>query len=411
MKKLTSFLKSMTFGVILLGLVIAVSVIGSVIPQQREAMYYVRQYPSTYQLILQLGLDRVFTSWYFIVIIILLCLNLILCSLLRWRFLQKADPAGAVLGRASDVKLPLAKRQAVETYLEKILRCRKVDAGKKKIYLKYQFGRYGTFITHLGILLTVIFFAAGMALPKLHDTSCYPGESIILDDGTEIMIESFSIEDDTGRLDYRSVINVTMPDGRSTGPSDLSVNHPVSIGSLKVYQQTYGTVGQISVTDNAGHKDSFFVESNDFLSADGKNGILIDNLYPGLEETEEGTKLIMSTSGRYKNPVYLFMVMQEGTQEAMLAFPGDEIEVGGYTYRFEAPVEYPGLRIKKAPAYANICLLISVMILTAGLFITFLLSPVTVLIDEEGYLLPGGRPEGVRLKLKAIADGKGETHA
>ena len=62
----------MTFGVILLGLVIAVSVIGSVIPQQREAMYYVRQYPSHYQLILQLGLDRVFTSWYFIVIIILL---------------------------------------------------------------------------------------------------------------------------------------------------------------------------------------------------------------------------------------------------------------------------------------------------------------------------------------------------
>ena len=51
MKKLTSFLKSMTFGVILLGLVIAVSVIGSVIPQQREAMYYVRQYPSRYQLI------------------------------------------------------------------------------------------------------------------------------------------------------------------------------------------------------------------------------------------------------------------------------------------------------------------------------------------------------------------------
>ena len=105
------------------------------------------------------------------------------------------------------------------------------------------------------------------------------------------------------------------------------------------------------------------------------------------------------------------MVMQEGTQEAMLAFPGDELEVGGYTYRFEAPVEYPGLRIKKAPAYANICLLISVMILTSGLFITFLMAPVTVLVDEEGYLLAGGRPEGVRLKLKALAAEKGETHA
>ena len=401
----------MTFGVILLGLVILISVIGSVIPQQREAMFYVRQYPSYYQLILQTGLDRVFTSWYFIAVIVLLCINLILCSLLRWRSLQAADPAAAVQNRRSDVRLGADQRQKVTSYLENTLHCQKSEQGNRTIYTKYLFGRYGTFITHLGILLTVIFFAAGMALPKLHDTSCYPGESIVLDDGTDIHVESFAIEDESGKLDYRSVINVTLPDGRSTGLTELSVNHPVSLGNLKVYQQTYGTIGQVSVTDNAGHKDVFYVESNDFLSADGKNGILIDNLYPGLEETEEGTKLIMSTSGHYENPVYLFMVMQEGTQEAMLAFPGDELEVGGYTYRFEAPVEYPGLRIKKAPAYANICLLISVMILTSGLFITFLMAPVTVLVDEEGYLLAGGRPEGVRLKLKALASEKGETHA
>ena len=46
MQKFFRFLKSMTFGLILLGIIVIFSVIGSVVPQSQNAMTYVRQFPS-----------------------------------------------------------------------------------------------------------------------------------------------------------------------------------------------------------------------------------------------------------------------------------------------------------------------------------------------------------------------------
>ena len=140
---------------------------------------------------------------------------------------------------------------------------------------------------------------------------------------------------------------------------EFSVNHPVSMGDYKVYQQTYGTTGRITVTDKAGHSDSFYVEPQDFLSADGENGIWFDDLYPGYEQDETGAlTLITSTSGHYENPVYVFVLRNNGNSEQMLAFPDDTVEIGDLTFTFNEPVEYPGLRIKRSPAVLNLFLLL-----------------------------------------------------
>ena len=79
------------------------------------------------------------------------------------------------------------------------------------IYRKNSFGRYGTFITHLSILLTVIFGAAALYLPTTIDQTCVPGESITMEDGTEIAVDSFHIENEYGDLDYASKVTVTLP--------------------------------------------------------------------------------------------------------------------------------------------------------------------------------------------------------
>ncbi|MBQ1382690.1 MAG: cytochrome c biogenesis protein ResB, partial [Solobacterium sp.] len=79
MRRILTFLQSMTFGIVLLILTVIVSVIGSVIPQQREAMFYVMEYPQHCSLIIRLGLDHVFTHPVFLVLVALLCLNLTLC--------------------------------------------------------------------------------------------------------------------------------------------------------------------------------------------------------------------------------------------------------------------------------------------------------------------------------------------
>ena len=71
---------SMRFGLILLGIIMIVSLAGSIIPQNNEVMFYVRTYPNLYSVILALKLNQVFTSWYFLVLVILLCLNLSVCT-------------------------------------------------------------------------------------------------------------------------------------------------------------------------------------------------------------------------------------------------------------------------------------------------------------------------------------------
>ena len=99
MKKIIRFLRSMQFGTILLVLVIACSVAGSLIVQQREPMEYVNRYgEGAARIILALQLNDVFSSVYFLVLMAALCLNLTLCSIVRLPRTVKA--AAQLLSRA-----------------------------------------------------------------------------------------------------------------------------------------------------------------------------------------------------------------------------------------------------------------------------------------------------------------------
>ena len=85
----------MTFGVILLALIVACSLVGSVVLQGKEAAYYEAQYGSGAAGTIQaLGFDHIFSTPYFIALLTLLGLNLILCSLTRLRATTKAAREG-----------------------------------------------------------------------------------------------------------------------------------------------------------------------------------------------------------------------------------------------------------------------------------------------------------------------------
>ena len=224
MKKIWNFLRSMRFGVILLLLIALCSVAGSIIPQQRETAYYAENYTQFHPTILALQLDNIFESWYFIVLLALLCLNLTLCSILRGVSLMKDHRFVQRAGLLPDLKkLTPEGVEKLRAHLTEDLRCKAVPTGESTVYTRHLFGRYGTFITHLAILLTVIFGALALYLPTLTDETCMPGESIRMADGTDIRVESFRIENDAGDLDFSSEITVTLPDGRKSGLQRIRV--------------------------------------------------------------------------------------------------------------------------------------------------------------------------------------------
>ena len=405
MKKIGSFFCSMWFGLILLGLIAACSGIGSLLPQGKEIAWYAQTYRGFHGAILLLGLNHVFEGWFFILLLGLLCVNLTLCSVVRIRSVARSGRNAAERAAAMPVETKLTPEglALLRGHMES-LRCKAEMFGEATVYHKNAIGRYGTFITHLAILLTVIFSAAALYLPEITDEICLPGEHLAMADGTEIHVDGFSIENDAGELDYASVLRVVLPDGRTSGAETVRVNHPMSFGPYKIYQQTYGTAGSVTVKNLAtGGTDNFVLMEECFLSIDSVNGLWFEALYPGYLRAPDGSvTLITHTAGRYEDPVYQVLLASEGVYTPTLGFPGDSVRVGDIEFTFNKPVEYPGLRIKRTPVLVNALLIAGFVLMTAGLFITFFLPPVLVRVGPEGYAVGGPKPEGLRMELALL---------
>lgn len=406
-KRLMKFLRSMTFGMILLGLILLCSFPGSVIAQGNTPDWYVQTYPDWHGVILKLGLDDVFGSWYFITLLALLCLNLTLCSLIRIRNVVKASKkaAASAAERKTKVFLTAEGTSQLRQLLEE-RHYKKEVFGETTVYSKNSIGWYGSFVTHLAILLTVLFGAAALYLPKVTDQTCFPGESLPMEDGTSIAVESFQIENGQGKLDYASVIEIRLPDGRTSGQQRISVNYPLSFGGYKVYQQTYGTAGAVTVRNTeTGGEDRFLLNEMCFLSLDSINGIWFEALYPGYIRDESGNfTLITQTSGSYEDPVYQVLLASEGVYTPVMVFPGETLSVGGVEFTFEDPVEYPGLRIKRTPEAVNVMLFSAFGLMILGLWFCFFQTPAIVAVREEGYTVAGPKPQGLILELTALLE-------
>jgi len=405
MKKLFNFLRSMKFGILLLVLIAACSAVGTLIEQGQEVSYYAENYTSIHGILIKTGLTDIYHSWYFLALMALLSLNLTLCSIIRIKSVVKADKTAL----ETAARVPAISKLSAEgvTELEKFLaekKCKAAAVGEATVYSRRRIGRYGTFITHVAILLTVIFGALALYLPKTTDMTCFPNEYVVAQDGSKIYVDSFRIEDEEGNLDFTSEIRVVKPNGKTSLPTEISVNHPMTFGSIKIYQQTYGTAGSVTArVAETGAEDVFVMDEVSFLSIDGVNGLWYEAVYPGYIKDEEGNiTLITSSQGSYVDPIYEVQLASEGEYTPVLAFPGEKLEINGIEFEFNEPVEYPGLRIKYTPEVVNALLIAAFLLMIAGLYITFFMPPILVKTDSTGYAVCGPKAEQLRLELKLL---------
>lgn len=398
----------MTFGMILLMLIAACSVAGSLIPQQRAAMEYVERYGAdAAEWIIRLGVNDVFSTPYFILLMAGLCLNLTLCSVIRVTKLRGAGKrlAGSA-AKAPVVPCGAEKAQRVARYLER-RGYKKAQQDGAVVYSKHFIGFYGSFLTHLALIVLLVVGATTIYGAKVQDRTIMPGETLTLQDGTSIRVNSFRIEDETGRLDFASQIVMTDAAGNSSPETLVRVNEPLRFGGYKVYQQTYGTAGAINVYNAAnGGSDTVHLTEPVFLTLDGVNGVFFNALYPGYVRDEDGSfTLVTSTSGAYNDPVYDLRVMSEGEMTAVLAFPQETITVGDVSFTMEGPVSYPGLRIKYLSGVILGALYASFAFIVAALYVCFFMRPVCVAVRENGYAVVSPKPQlGLQLELDQITE-------
>ena len=252
MKKVLSTFLSMRTANTLLALVALLCGLSSLLPQGRELPFYAENYPRAYVLIYRTHFYDVFGSWYFALLIGLLCLSMLLCTgrmLLRClKGLRQTAEETAALPNAESLEpgqLEELRRWAAS------VRCREEKLGDTYVFRKNRLGYAGLFLLHLSILLTVLFGIFALVLPKVSDLDCRVGESVKLDDGTRIAVDSFRRYDESGKLDYASVVRITLPDGRQSPAQEIKVNYPMSFGGVKVFQWEYGVSGAVIASPQA----------------------------------------------------------------------------------------------------------------------------------------------------------------
>jgi hypothetical protein len=201
-----------------------------------------------------------------------------------------------------------------------------------------------------------------------------------------------------------ATLRVTLPDGRQSGWEHIRVNHPLRFGPYKIYQQTYGAVAAVTVTNRqTGGSDVFCLPDPSFISLDNHSGLLFMALYPDYTYNTDGEIVLLpAAADGVGHPVYCVQLMESESAELRFFFPGDTAEAGGLSFRFEEPQLYPGLRIKYTPALVNALLIVCFALMIAGLYLLFFLPPVLVKVDDKGYAVGGPKPEGMRLELERL---------
>lgn len=375
MKRWLTFLRSMRFGMLLLTAIAALSVIGTLVPQGQSAEYYQQAYENVGDVLLFVGADHMYSTWYYVVLFAALCLNLSLCSLLRVGRLCKAKEA--LIGRVSLAQPQTGMDAEAAERVLKRLHYKKAEEG---VYIRRTWGLYGSFITHLGMLLLVIAASCTFALEEKSDHYVMVGDTLELP-GMQLAVDSFSMENREGQLDYISELTLT-GENSMVKQAVITVNNPARFGSYTVYQQSYAFAAVLDVQTAAdAPAEQVVLDDTAFISLDGVNGIQYMSVYGDYVEYDDGQIMPTSAAGM-ERPCYLVGVFDGDAQEMAVLLPDEPLEVGGVIYTFRTPAAYPGLRIKNMPGWVLPLLYTSFGVLVAGLYLCFFCVPSAVCLKD-----------------------------
>ncbi len=277
MKKISqvlNWLSSLKIAILLL-LVIAVScAAGTLIPQQESNQFYYDNFNKNpflgiinANILLLFEFDHVYTSFWFLFLLIWLGLALSVCSFRRQLPILKSALNWI------DYKSPrqIAKLSVAQTIVTN--NCSK-SLEKIKFNLKKQgwnvketdgriaarqgvIGRLGPILIHLGMILLMIGATYGSLNGKTIEKFLAPGRSIDLlnnneEKGLTIELQKFQIErDPQGRAEqYKSIVNIIEPNGNNQS-KEISVNYPLRYKGLTLYQADWSLAAITIQIDNS----------------------------------------------------------------------------------------------------------------------------------------------------------------
>ncbi len=257
MRSVLKFLASVRLAIILLILITAASILGTLIPQGLPREAYAARYGALAGAVMGLGLTGLYHSVWYIALLFILALNTIVCTLTRlpakWRRAFRAPietdaasiQAHRVKGRLAKSAPPAALSPGVAAALKR-LRYRVRTAGTEgRIHLvgaKHRLGHFGADTVHLGLLVILAGGIVSGLWSVRNEIALREGETVAVPRaGFDIRLDKFETEYyPQGMVKaWKSTVTVVAA-GRPARAATIEVNRPLSHGGFSFYQTSYG---------------------------------------------------------------------------------------------------------------------------------------------------------------------------
>lgn len=281
-----------------------------------------------------LGHDVYHQPW-FLILAIILCINMFLCSVSRFPRVLRAFKAG---------------------------NCKRISI-------------WGSWICHLGILLIIVGFALGQFLTEEYVVYGIPGSTQQIP-GTEyfLTIDSFNVDlrDDFTVNQYTAELTMTNKSGEKLSGSS-SVNHPMQAFGYSLYQDSMGWATYVDIYKDEALIDTDLICGGEYTyPLDNPHLVLMFNkFYPDFEDQGNGNYI--SKTPLLNNPKYLYSIYYQNQMLGMnFAKPGSVIKADQYAFVMRSPVQYTLIVINRDPT--AIFVGIAASLILVGVFMAFYLK-------------------------------------
>lgn len=336
---ITRFFSSLRLTVVLLILLAALSVLGTVIPQNASIEQYAQLYSAkTYKVLRSLGLLDMYHSWWYVDLLVLLAINLAVCSLKR---------------------LPAVWRE--------------IKRGTKG------WGRLGVFLTHLSVIVILIGGMIGALWGFKGYVEIDEGEAVseivlssserkIVPLGFEVRCDEFRVSfyPDGTPKEYLSLLTFLEGGKAVMERVPLRVNHPVTYKGLTFYQASYGerksgTKVHLRIRTKGGKEEDRFLGVREVLKMGNGYTLGVMKYSPHIHGLGEGALVaVLPPQGK---PKAQWLLATEG-KERWRVDEGMTITFLGAEKRY-----YTGLQVTRDPGVGVVWVGFGLMIV--GLGITF----------------------------------------
>ncbi len=262
------FLTSLKLVVLLLLILSALSIAGTVIEQNKPLQEYYRFYqPGTVALFSKLGLFDMYHSWWFVACLSLLALNITACTMDRYRGIMAGmrkrnlildEKLSKSLQNLTTIRyaLPLdavEKRMAAlagKEFPGKPVITSAEEGGRHYFFEKGKYSRLSFFLTHLSILIIFLGALVGSFFGYKGYVNIFEGETISQVETRSGKIEylNFQVQCNTfhaefypsgAPMDYRSDLSI-IQNGKEVIRKTIRVNDPLTFEGVTFYQSSYG---------------------------------------------------------------------------------------------------------------------------------------------------------------------------